>query len=357
MVFVSNSCEYPEYTSSRDETLILSASPDTILCNPRMGGQSALSITWTAGTNHGTGSSILYTLDIDMDSTFKDTICYNIGRTMNRTLMASHIDLANTLDSLFPDMKEEQYYTIYLRMRAKVLMTHEEQVSPTVSVVVMRAANIPDLYLVGDATPHGWDMARATKMILKSNDSSTYTWSGKLSSGEFKILTTTTDWYPCYVCDSTDAGKIVYREKEEDYPDFKWSITSSNNYSIEVNTKAHTISIVPLGGELYNHIYMIGDATPGGWSWDRLTELDHLEKNIFVYEGYLNTGQIKFPTEIRSDWSGEMIFAPTPDCTPTLNGKFDIHKGQPDNKWLIPTAGIWSITINITDTIISFVQL
>ena len=71
----------------------------------------------------------------------------------------------------------------------------------------------------------------------------------------------------------------------------------------------------------------------------------------------LKRGEIKFPTEIKSDWSGEMLFAPEPNCEPTENGTFDAHKGDPDNKWVIPAAGNWSIRIDIQNTTISFKQL
>jgi hypothetical protein len=102
---------------------------------------------------------------------------------------------------------------------------------------------------------------------------------------------------------------------------------------------------------------MIGEATSGGWSWDNVTEMQHTQKNIFTYEGYLNDGYIKFPTVIQHDWNGEMIFAPSDNCAPTENGSFDIHSGAPDNRWYIPSAGTWRITINIQNTTISFVQL
>ena len=36
---------------------------------------------------------------------------------------------------------------------------------------------------------------------------------------------------------------------------------------------------------------------------------------------------------------------------------YDAHKGDPDNKWVIPAAGNWSIRIDIQNTTISFKQL
>lgn len=352
-------CEKPIEEQQRDEQLLLEVSKDSVACVARMGEMPALQMTWTAGTNHGTGSAIAYTIDLDRtDSAFSGGVHFEIGRTMDRTLALSHRQLSDTLSLYFPDMIEEQYELFDLRVRAKVLMTGEEQVSPAVTVSIAQySTDTTNLYLIGDATPNGWDKGRATVMEWDMNMPSQFTWKGQLHKGEFKILLNQEDWLPCYVRDSTDATKMIYRATEEDYPDFKWEIAKTGNYALTVDIKNLTIDIAYLGGEAYSHLYMIGDATPGGWSWDNITEMSHPAENIFTYEGYLTVGTLKFPTELKSDWSGEMLFAPEPDCAPSALGTFDAHKGDPDNKWQIPQAGSWSITVNFKDTTISFVQL
>ena len=353
------SCEKPGTDTPRDEALVLKVSSDSVSCVPRMGEQTALQIQWTAGTNHGTGSAISYTLEMDRaGNDFAAGIHWEIGRTMDRTIQLGHKQLSDTLKRYFPNMEDEVFYEFDLRVRAKVLMTDEEQISPVVTIRMTRYTTIlTNLYLVGDATPNGWTRERATPMIQNAVNPSLFSWKGLLRKGEFKILTSTADWLPCYVRDENDASIMHYRKTEDDYPDFKWEITTTDNYTIDVDIKALTISINSIGGEIYKHVYMIGDATSGGWSWDNITELEHPEPNIFTYEGFLNRGEIKFPTELKSDWSGEMLYAPSADCNPAENGTYDAHKGEPDNKWTIHTAGDWSITINIKNTTISFIKL
>ena len=352
-------CEKPGEDPKRDEALILAVSSDSIICVPSYGQQTALEIEWTAGTNRGTGSAISYTLEMDRaGNDFAAGIHWEIGRTMDRTIQLGHKQLSDTLKRYFPNMEDEVFYEFDLRVRAKVLMTDEEQISPVVTIRMTRYTTIlTNLYLVGDATPGGWDRNYASIMFADAANSSRFTWEGRLKKGEFKMLTTTTAWLPCYVRDSTDVNKMVYRKTEKTYPDFKWDITVPGIYAISADTKALTISVTLLSDEAYSHLYMIGDATPGGWSWDNITELEHPEPNIFTYEGFLNRGEIKFPTELKSDWTGEMLYAPTADCNPAENGTYDAHKGEPDNKWTIHTAGDWSITINIKNTTISFIKL
>jgi hypothetical protein len=214
-----------------------------------------------------------------------------------------------------------------------------------------------NLYLVGDAMPNGWDRSLAIPMDRDGSDDAVYTWQGTLKRGKFKMLTTLTDWNPCYVRNSSDASKMEYNEKEGDHEDLKWNIRTAGEYKIEVNTGDKSIRITFLEQESYSHIYMIGDATPNGWNWDNITELDHPEAHIFTYEGDLKEGSIKFPTEIKTDWTGEMLFAPTAECTPGTNGKYDAHKGGDDYKWVIPSAGKWHIRIDTNKEIISFTRL
>ena len=79
------------------------------------------------------------------------------------------------------------------------------------------------------------------------------------------------------------------------------------------------------------------------------------EFNHFSYSGPLFAGEIKFPTEIVHDWSGEFLLAPTANCEPTENGTYVVGN-SPDNKWVIPVAGNWQIDIHADKQTISFQQ-
>lgn len=342
-----------------DEPLKLTVSTDSVLCLPIYKDLAALELAWTAGTNHGTGSAISYTIEMDtVGADFAGGLKWEIGRTRNRTLVFSHKQLADTLVLTYPDLPENAYRFFEWRVKAEVLQTGEIQTSPVATVAIAwNASMLTDLYLVGDATPTGWNINRATPMIIDMSHFTSFSWTGQLHKGEFKMLCSTDDWLPCYVRDSLDATKMIYRLSEETYPDLKWIINKTGKYSIQADIEALTIAIEYLGGEAYSHVYMIGDATPGGWSWDYITELQHPEANIFTYRGMLSSGELKFPTELKSDWSGEMLYAPTPDCAPSENGTFEARVGGADNKWRITNPGEYQIQINFNDTTISFVKL
>lgn len=357
-------CEYQIDLNKGEEELILSVSSDTITLNQRDGSTQAIEFVWTSGTNHGTGSAISYELQMDVaGNAFASGISWKIGKTASHTLSFSHIEWQDTLLTYFPAIPLEKYTNFEARIKATLLMTEEVQISPVVSFMVAPYVERPqELYMVGNATPNGWDAQRAQYMKQDAKDPALFSYEGVLNRGEFKMLLKPGEWFPCYVRNAEDSSKMVLREKEEDYPDCKWFLPKKSNYRIEAHIENLTISIVDLGGDfeepIFYELYMIGDATPGGWSWDHVTALtqDAEDVNHFSYTGPLFEGEIKFPTEIVHDWSGQFLLAPEANCAPSEQGSY-IVGNSPDNKWVIPTAGDWQIDIYADEKNISFKKL
>jgi len=348
----------PVYLGTEGTPLEVRSSLDSVISLQRQADQTLWQITWTSGDNHGTGSAISYTLEIDtLDETFTHAKVLSIGKTSARTIVFTHRSLADTMRVWFPGISEEKFVPLYIRAKATLLSNNEEQVSPTICVPVniYRPRTI-SLYMVGDATPNGWDSQKATAMVAANEQWTRFAWEGLLRKGEYKFLVTAGSWYPCYVRDTMDSNKMVYRKVETDYPDFKWQIDKTGQYKVVADVENLTLEVTSLGGEAYSHLYMIGDATPGGWDWGKVTELVHAGTDLFTWEGTLAKGEIKFPTEIQPDWSGEMLYAPQANCEPSANGTYDAHRGAPDNKWFIPSSGIWSIRIDIASNTISIVK-
>ena len=200
---------------------------------------------------------------------------------------------------------------------------------------------ITSLFLVGDATPGGWYIENATPMHVDAMDDEHFTWTGTLGQGEFKLLTSNGSWLPCFVRDWEDPTKMHYREADEDYPDHKWQINEAGKYTIDVNIGELTISISPYVPE---PIYMIADATPGGWYIENATPMhvDAMDDEHFTWTGTLDQGEFKLltsngawlPCYVR-DWED-----------PTKMHYREAEEDYPDYKWQISYAGEYTIDVN-----------
>jgi hypothetical protein len=105
------------------------------------------------------------------------------------------------------------------------------------------------IYLVGDATPNGWDIGNATTMTATA-DPYKFTWTGTLNTGELKFTCDKQDdwngaWFLASEADKTPTGQeeqMLYN-----YPgagvDYKWRITEAGTYQIELDQLKETVTI------------------------------------------------------------------------------------------------------------------
>lgn len=121
----------------------------------------------------------------------------------------------------------------------------------------------PEMYLVGDATPSGWDISNATPMTRDAADPNVFTWSGYLNTGELKISADRkSDWNGAwFMATSENAAptgvkqQVLFIDKsssacQEQYKDIsvggidlKWKITEPGDYTITLNQLLEEIVI------------------------------------------------------------------------------------------------------------------
>ncbi|MGI6223976.1 MAG: SusF/SusE family outer membrane protein [Prevotella sp.] len=93
-------------------------------------------------------------------------------------------------------------------------------------------------------------------------------------------------------------------------------------------------------------LYLIGDATPNGWSADNATPMERTDNGIFTWEGTLTEGNFKFITTLGQ-------FLPSynlgDDGLATLRISYD----QPDNQWTITEAGYYEVTANLLTGVVT----
>lgn len=226
------------------------------------------------------------------------------------------------------------------------------------------------LYMVGDATPKGWDINSPTPLVASEEDALVFTWEGNLNVGEMKLCTTTGSWNDPFIrplVGGTEIGKepitdAPFKMHAGD-PDDKWNIVEAGVYNIKFDMRHRTMSTVylrePDGPEIIpietENLYIIGDATPSWWNIDTPTPCEKISDYIFVYEGGLNEGALQ-ALLTPGDWNPAFILPIKEDSKINRSGKdkepFNYLINH-SNMWTVEDAGRYRLTFDLRNWTIS----
>lgn len=215
------------------------------------------------------------------------------------------------------------------------------------------------LYLVGSATPNGWELNTAALMLTVSDG--VYEWVGDLSDGELKFLETP-NWMPSYGPavngDALASGTLTKRVEELQENDNKYMVTAGR-YSLRIDltgenpqlTVADGIGMEDKGFSGHNPvaIYPIGTATAAGWTPANAIELAETAFNSGIYQGQiaLQSGELKFLHQ--RDW-GKAYGATVANTPITDEGEYAITvtDDSNDNKFAVSLVNetTYYVTVN-----------
>ena len=334
--------------------LALSTPDSNVVLNQKLAKNAAVTLTWTTGTNHGTGASISYVLQIDKKGNkFSKALNLNIGKAVYSKIYTT----AELNDSLLNRWKFAANTKSQLEARVVAIISADNVKPDTSRVITLNVTPyLPvtkTLYLVGDATPNGWDIANATQMIADANDPTIFRFQGVLKVGDFKFpVNRNTNWAQDMYMRTSDTQMYLHLGGAAD--ESKWHISESALYKIEVNLLDLTINIIKLGGPAYSNIYMVGDATPNGWDIANATPMVQNSNNLyqFTWDGILTPGDFKFPVNQNTNWGQDMFMR---DPASADSSKIYLHHGgaSDDNKWHITKGGWYHITLDLANNTIS----
>lgn len=227
------------------------------------------------------------------------------------------------------------------------------------------------LYMVGDATPNGWNIDAPTSLVKESQY--IFTYEGKLTAGELKCCMTTADWGAEFIRPAADQIEINRDGvAESDFikstsPDNKWRVTAPGVYKLTFDLEHWTIAAQFLeelpeepGGEdpeEINLVFAIGDALETTWSLDAAPELEKSADNKWVFKGQLNLnyGDLKFGTV--KNFDAPFIHPTTSGCSISKSGVADNaivqYAGAPDDKWRVNDPGVYNVTLDLQNLTIA----
>lgn len=163
-----------------DNELILNVSDENVELEERLIGNE-LNFTWSSGTNRGTGAAIKYTLEIDLaGNDFSDPLLTIVEGAQNQYMASiDHGTLNYRL--LNSGLEAGNTYALEARLTAEVTdASVEDQVSKKALSVVTYKPVSTTLFIVGDASPNGWDISNAVELTA-ANQRGVFIYEGKLS--------------------------------------------------------------------------------------------------------------------------------------------------------------------------------
>ncbi len=327
-----------------DQPLEISASKESVELDALNPNSEAIKFIWTSGTNNGTGLAIDYTFQLDkQDGNFKNGISLDMGRNAYEKSYKNEElnDLIITKFGVAPDTETTFQYRIIAQIASDAM---EPQISPVKTITVKSHKPITKtLYLIGNATPNGWNADDATEMKPVTNTPKAFSWTGALSAGEFKLITTLGEFLPSYNKGENDT-KLVLRESDS-APDDKFIITEGGTYTINVNLISMAISITKGEGPEFTELWFVGN--PTSWNFKLMT-VNPLDPFVFHYNDDLSAGgEFKIGT-VEGNWDAVFFRPVTDQQSEGVNLDVDKWAGDPDNKWNI-TGGVYKIKLDIRD--------
>lgn len=319
--------DYAVLDKGHDE-LSLKVNGTELVLDEKSYSNDGIVIDWTTGTNYGTGNRIYYTLEIDRVGNGFANPYIAVNEEDQVYSWSKSVESLNELMREYFMASAGETVALEARLIATVAeQTEKQTVTITFSVTPYEPVT-STLYLIGDATPNGWSADNATEMTR--TDNGVFTWTGNLSSGNFKFITTLGEFIPSYN-KGTD-GLLVLRTDFSE-PDEQFVIEEAHAYKIDVNLLTRDITIVQVEGvkPAYEELYFVGNMT--GWGFEKM-EVDLLDPFLFRYGRYFDKGgDFKFGT---ADGSWENMFKATVGNASYTDTTTEFIKGfDPDNKWYL----------------------
>lgn len=327
------------------------ASSDNIILLPENSLENALTFTWNQGLDRGEGTTREYCFKMDIAG--NDFVTSIPLEVMGTDVYSRAFSVEELNDLLINYWKQQPGREVELEAKVIARVIADKFMMPEVATVKFKVTpysitSVP-IYIIGTAVGTEWNPSEAI-LMNEVEVNKAYTYKAQMSVGEYEFIRTQTSMIPGYIKGADDT-QLLYRNDEQ-MADNRFVIDAEGIYEISINTKdlTHKCTYCPP----YSRVFMVGDATPSGWEVTQATELTWIEgTDLFVYEGHLNSGEIKFPIDVQ-DWFTS-FFMPVENYPELTDTRMEVvPTGGHDYKWLIQEAGNYKVTLDVKNLTIVF---
>ena len=234
--------------------------------------------------------------------------------------------------------------------------------SLALAATVLTANAADRLLIVGEAVWGGWSIDNSIVMLNSTENPDVFKATVNLNqNGTFKFLTTT-EWgnleYRAGDNDVTLAEGVASPlvSTEENPNDKQFKVSETANYDIVCDLTAKTIVVKKAGYQTsplkHTALWMVGSATPGGWSIGEGTMLVPTVDNPTVFKATVNLveGEMKIAVNNQTGFGQTFYLRDTTDETKMVFG-------GDDNKWNITKAGTYEVTVDVVNMTISITDV
>ena len=208
--------------------------------------------------------TINYALQMDtVGGKFANPQVFKYGTSLNASIIQNDLNTAAINVGVIGGSKKDVEFRIvsYLGTDYTTPLVYSDTVTLNITTYVPVPAN---LYIVGDATPGGWNnpVPVPSQQFTKVDDYSYSITIGLTAGGSYLFLPLNGNWDHKYGGASATGGTLL---ADGAVPGSNTPAPSvSGVYKIVINFQTNTYTITKI--EVPSHLYIVGDATPGGWS-------------------------------------------------------------------------------------------
>lgn len=162
--------------------------------------------------------------------------------------------------------------------------------------------SVDAVYLVGDATPAGWDNNSNVPMFRDPDNGLRFSYTGHFNAGAFKFLRTRGAWQPQWGKGASD-GVLGYNGGDGSDPDVI-QISTEGYYTVTIDLGALTYSVESFDASSATEYATIGIVGSAAGSWDNDVDLTKsaADPHLWILDGIdLIQGEAKFRAD--NDWA------------------------------------------------------
>lgn len=309
-----------------DDTMGLRSSSDIVVLDAKLSDSVAVVFSWTYPELQYGAKSYDYAFRLDLaDNQFQTTIP-KMALAGDNYLTLTHKQLNDWLEGW--GVKAGQPVLLEAELIATPRGT-DRYIKPMLSLTTFTVIGYANsLYMMGSATPVG-DNYQSALPMEKIAGKDAYRWTGTLAAGEVSFVSEQT------------ASAVKYGT---------FNIPREGCYSLTYDMSQNELT-------WFEPLFLIGGATPGGWSLGAATPMNIDQYPIVTWTGVLTEGEFKFACHPQSGLFEDAFYKADMENAPAEGIQamvFDPDGSMPDNKWLVEEAGIYTLTVDMTNLTVSF---